>query len=227
MATSPTHSRRSAPSRTCTAISAVVVAVGLCVAVAAAADQHEAQAQQPGHTGSATQAQTPAQPQRGPSGLGRPPTQAELRTWDLSISPDGTELPPGSGNATTGALVFTQRGCAACHGPTGKEGPGPVLVGGEATLSTNYFPIRYWPYAPPIWDFINRAMPYDKPGVLTPDEVYALMAYLLYKNDIIKESDVMDARSLAKVQMPHRAAYKGPSPATWTPSTPRGFKILP
>jgi cytochrome c len=187
--------------------------------VIAAADQQGGQAQQQGQT------QKPEQ--RGPSGLGRPPTQAEVRAWDLSISPDGTELPPGSGNATTGAVVFTQRGCAACHGPTGKEGPGPVLVGGEATLRTNYFPIKYWPYAPPIWDFINRAMPYDKPGVLTPDEVYSLLAYLLYKNDIIKEGDVMDARTLAKVQMPHRADYKGPSPSTWTPGTPRGFKILP
>ena len=220
MATSPTHSRRSPPFLMCTAISAGILAVALSFAVVAAADQQDGQQQQ-GHT------QKPAQPQRGPSGLGRPPTQAELRTWDLSISPDGTELPPGSGNATTGALVFTQRGCAACHGPTGREGPGPVLVGGEATLSINYFPIRYWPYAPSIWDFINRAMPYDKPGVLTADEVYSLLAYLLFKNDIIKEGDVMDARTVAKVQMPHRADYKGPSPATWTPSTPRGFKILP
>ena len=217
MAMLRTHSRRSASSLTYTGISAGAVALAFSVAVIAAAGQEGGQAQ----------TQKPAQPARGPSALGRPPTQAELRAWDLSISPDGTELPPGSGNATTGALVFTQRGCAGCHGPTGKEGPAPVLVGGEATLSTNYFPIRYWPYAPPIWDFINRAMPYDKPGVLTADEVYSLLAYLLYKNDIIKEGDVMDATTVARVQMPHRADYKGPSPATWTPSTPRGFKIVP
>jgi cytochrome c len=199
--------------------SAVALAVVLSFVVVAVAAEQAGQAQQ--------QAQTQKPPTRGPSGLGRPPTQAELRAWDLSISPDGTELPPGSGNPTTGALVFTQRGCAACHGPTGKEGPGPVLVGGEATLSTNYFPLKYWPYAPPLWDFINRAMPYDKPGVLTPDEVYSLLAYLLYKNDIIKENEVMDAKTLAKVQMPQRAAYKGPSPANWTPDSPRGFKIVP
>jgi cytochrome c len=162
-----------------------------------------------------------------PSGLGRAPTQAELRAWDLSIGPDGAELPPGSGTAAQGAVVFTQRGCAACHGPTGVEGPGPELIGGKVTLSTNYFPIRYWPFAPTIWDYIKRAMPYDKPGQLTNDEVYALMAFLLYKNDISKESDVMDARTLAKIQMPHRADYKGPSPANWTPDTPRGFKIQP
>ena len=219
MATSPTGSRRSASSPTCTAISAIVVALSFAV-VAVAGQQGE-------HAPQQGQAQKPAQAPRGPSGLGRPPTQAELRAWDISISPDGTELPPGSGNATAGALVFTQRGCAGCHGPTGREGPGPVLVGGEASLTINYFPIRYWPYAPSIWDFVNRAMPYDKPGVLTPDEVYALVAYLLYNNDIIKEGEIIDAASLPKVQMPRRAAYKGPSPPTWTPSTPRGFKIVP
>jgi cytochrome c len=202
-------------------ISAVALAVALSFALVSAAGE-----QQTGQTQGQAQAQAKP-PTRGPSGLGRPPTQAELRAWDLSISPDGTELPPGSGNVATGAQVFTQRGCAACHGPTGIEGPGPVLVGGEATLSTNYFPIKYWPYAPPIWDFINRAMPYDKPGVLRPDEVYALMAFLLYKNDIIKENEVMDAKTLAKVQMPARANYKGVNPPNWTPSSPRGFKIVP
>ena len=64
-------------------------------------------------------------------------------------------------------------------------------------------------------------MPYDRPWHLTADEVYALVAFLLYRNGIIQEGDVMDAKSLPKVQMPHRADYKGPSP--WTPDTPRGF----
>jgi len=160
-----------------------------------------------------------------PSGLGRPPTQAELRVWDISIGPNGAELPPGRGDAVQGALVFTQRGCAGCHGPTGIEGPAPVLIGGKPTLSTNYFPIAYWPFAPPIWDYINRAMPYDRPGHLTANEVYALVAFLLHRNGIIGEGEVMDAQSLPKVQMPHRAAYKGPSP--WSPDTPRDFRILP
>lgn len=88
-------------------------------------------------------------------------------------------------------------------------------------MSTNYFPIAYWPFAPPIWDYIHRAMPYDRPGHLTADEVYALVAFLLYRNGIIQEGDVMDAKSLPTVQMPHRAEYKGPAP--WTPATPRGF----
>lgn len=213
MARSPMVSRRWAPWQTCMATRALAIAV-----VAAAAWTIAASAQQPAGGTSAT---------RGPSGLGRPPTPSELRAWDLSVGPEGLELPPGKGTAAQGALVFTQRGCAACHGPTGVEGPGPALVGGSAGLATNYFPIRYWPFAPSIWDYIMRAMPYDKPGYLTVDEVYALTAFLLAKNDIIEENDVMDPRTLPKVQMPHRADYKGPSPATWTPDTPRGFKVLP
>src|SRR5437868_6579560 len=98
-------------------------------------------AQQPG--------ETPAQ-QRSPSGLGRPPSRAELQAWDISIGPEGAELPQGSGTVTQGTLVFTQRGCSDCHGPTGKEGPAPVLIGGKMTPSTTYFPVQYWPFAPSI-----------------------------------------------------------------------------
>jgi cytochrome c len=76
-----------------------------------------------------------------------------------------------------------------------------------------------------IWDFVNRAMPYDRPGRLTADEVYALTAFLLFRNGIIQEEDVMDAKSLPTVQMPHRSKYKAPRPP-WTPGTPRGFQNL-
>ena len=162
-----------------------------------------------------------AQQPPSPSRVGRPPTQAELRAWDIAIGPDGAELPPGSGTAAQGALYFTQRGCSDCHGPTGKEGPAMVLVGGEVTTAINTFPIVHWPFAPAIFDYIRRAMPYNRPGRLTSDEVYSLVAFLLYRNAVIQEDDVMDAKSLPKVQMPHRSAYK--TPPTWTPATVRGF----
>jgi cytochrome c len=175
--------------------------------------------------GTAVLAQQQQPPQSTPSGLGRPVTRAELQAWDISVGPDGAELPPGSGNVSQGTLVFTQRGCSDCHGPTGKEGPAPVLVGGKVTTATNTYPIVFWPFAPTIWDYIHRAMPYNRPGRLTADETYALMAFLLFRNGIIQEDDVMDAKSLPRVQMPHRAEYKVPEP--WTPGTPRAFKILP
>ena len=69
-----------------------------------------------------------------------------------------------------------------------------------------------------IWDFIHRAMPYDRPGRLTADEAYALTAFLLFRNGIIQEDDVMDAKSLPKVQMPHRNKYKPPV-EPWKPGT--------
>ena len=51
-----------------------------------------------------------------------------------------------------------------------------------------------------------------------------MTAFLLFRNGIIQE-DVMDAKSLPKVQMPHRGDYK--MPPTWTPATSRGFKFVP
>jgi cytochrome c len=143
----------------------------------------------------------------------------EIRNLDIAIGPEGTELPPGRGTATQGAAVYNMRGCASCHGPSLKEGPAPELVEREITQTTNHYPIRYWTYAVNIWDYINRAMPYDRPGLLTVDEVYALTAYLLYRNEIIKQNEVMDNTTLPKVVMPHRDMYV-PHPSGWKPGTP-------
>ena len=158
-----------------------------------------------------------------PSGLGRPLTAAERS--DVIVGPDGADLPEGSGDAAEGALVFARRGCANCHGPTGEEGPSIALVGGAVTTRTNYWPILHWPFAPSIWDYIRRVMPYDRPGILTDDETYAVTAFLLQRNDIISAEDVMDAQTLPRVRMPRRDDYAAPGP--WTPETRRGFRIEP
>jgi S-disulfanyl-L-cysteine oxidoreductase SoxD len=142
------------------------------------------------------QAQTPTYPN-----IGRAPTQKEVRDWDIIISPDGKELPPGSGTAKEGTWVFVARGCSQCHGPNGAEGPAPRLVADEKTREGG---MREQPYATIVWDFINRGMPMRQEGLLTPNEVYAVTAFLLYRNGIIREDEVMDAKSLPKVQMPHR-----------------------
>ena len=151
-------------------------------------------------------------------GLGRTPSPMEVRNLDIAISPEGKELPPGSGTAAQGAAVYAMRGCASCHGPSLKEGPAPGLVEREITPMTNHYPISYWTYATNIWDYINRAMPYDRPGLLTADEVYALTAFLLYRNEIIQEKDVMDSKTLPKIIMPHRDLYV-PHPPGWRPGT--------
>ncbi len=164
-----------------------------------------------------------AQESQPPFGLGRPPTAAELR--DSLVGPDGEDLPDGSGTAADGKEVFAARGCRTCHGSTGIEGPSVALVGGQVSTFSNYWPISHWPFAPSIWDYIHRVMPYDRPGILTVDETYAVTAFLLYRNGIIGEDDVIDAGTLPKVQMPHRDDYKMPAP--WTPDTRRGFEIVP
>ena len=133
-------------------------------------------------------------------GLGRVPTAEEIKAWDLTIPPDGQGLPPGSGTATLGKTVFVER-CASCHGNTGEDPKYFRLVGGRGTLATDN-PVKtigsYWPYATTLWSYIRRTQPFDEPGSLTPDQVYAVTAYLLFLNGIMGENDVLDAVSLPK-----------------------------
>jgi hypothetical protein len=142
--------------------------------------------------------------------VGRSPTKEEIQVWDISIGPEGRELPPGSGTAKQGAEIFAKK-CAACHGATAEGSPlAPRLLGGRGTINTPQ-PVRtigsYWPFATTVWDYINRAMPQGQGGSLSANEVYALTAFVLFRNDIVKEGDVMDAKSLPKVQMPNRNGF--------------------
>jgi len=142
-------------------------------------------------------------------GVGRPAAPEEIRNLGGAIAPDGGGLPEGSGTVAAGRDVFAAQ-CARCHGPRAQGDVGPVLVGGQGTLATAR-PLKtvgsFWPYATTLWDYINRAMPFDKPGLLKPSEVYAVAAYILNLNGIIGENDVMDARSLPKVKMPNRDGF--------------------
>jgi cytochrome c len=155
-------------------------------------------------------AQTPWYPN-----VGRAPTGDEIRAMDIAVGPSGKELPPGSGVAKDGAAIYAKK-CAACH-MSDLQGSksGPALVGGKGTLNTAN-PIRtvgsFWAFATTLYDFINRAMPKAAEGSLTPDEVYSLTAYILFKNDIVKETDVIDAKSLPRVRMPNRDGFL---PAPW------------
>src|ERR1700722_3301456 len=150
-------------------------------------------------------------------GLGKNPTAAGIRARDISVSPDGAGLPPGSGTAKEGAQIFAQK-CAACHGATGSGGPAPNLIKEKGTptpgmpclvpcITEDNVMSLHSPYATTMWDFINRAMPYLQERTLKPDEVYSLVAFLLYKNGVIHEEDVMDAKSLPLVKMPNREGY--------------------
>ena len=148
-------------------------------------------------------------------GIGRPAMTQELARYAaFSVRPDGRGLPAGRGTAVEGKGVYTKT-CAKCHGPTGKEGaktgnrPTPPLVDTRPFKVglTNATVGSYWPYSTTIWDYIHRAMPFDHPGTLSNDEIYAVTAYLLYANGLIGERDVVDAYSLPKVRMPNRDAF--------------------
>jgi mono/diheme cytochrome c family protein len=142
-------------------------------------------------------------------GVGRPPTAEELKAIDIEVTPDGKGLRPGRGTAAAGKDVYHRR-CETCHGPNGNEGPQEVLVGGKGSL-TAARPLKtvgsYWPYATTLWDYINRAMPFDHPGTLTTDEIYSATAYLLFMNGIVAEQDVLDQQTLPQIQMPNRDGF--------------------
>lgn len=123
--------------------------------------------------------------------------------------PDGQGLPPGRGTAREADALYQQQ-CAACHGETGRGGPGGELVGRE-TLAGTQRPDKtvgsYWPHATTVFDYLRRAMPVDRPGSLSDDQAYALTAWLLAANGIIDRDAVIDARTLPQVRMPNRGGF--------------------
>jgi cytochrome c len=148
--------------------------------------------------------------------LGHAVDSGALRKMDIDVDPSGASLPPGSGNAAKGLLVYASK-CAMCHGAKG-EGlaavPGhpasPKLVGRDPRVG---FPFgrdpklvktvgNYWPYSTTIYDYVHRAMPLTAPGTLTPDETYAVVAWLLAENEIIPRDAEMNAKTLPAVKMP-------------------------
>jgi len=144
-------------------------------------------------------------------GLGRPALPEEIHAWDTDVRPDGLGLPPGKGTAKEGDALFQER-CSTCHGEFG-EGVGryPVLSGGLGTLKADR-PDKtigsYWPDATTVYDYIRRAMPFGNARSLTADEAYALTAYLLNMNDVIKDPDFeLNQNTLAKVKMPNAAGF--------------------
>lgn len=154
--------------------------------------------------------------------VGTPLSQDEIKGFDFIVGPEGKELPPGRGTAKEGADIFAKK-CAVCHGQNGQGGAVQRLVVGSPGnphrgpfKDTEKSATSYYPYPTIAWDYINRAMPANKPGSLTHDEVYALVAFLYYRNGIIQESDVLDSQSLPKVEMPNRNGFV-PAKPVWPP----------
>lgn len=169
-----------------------------------------------GDTPDATLAYASAEPGAERFGLGRPATAGEVARLDVDVMPDGTGLPPGRGTVPQGAEVYRSR-CAACHGLAGEGASADRLV---ADGPKHAFPCgddpdafakrtigNYWPHATTLFDYVRRSMPFDRPGSLSDDEVYAVIAWLLWMNEVIGEDVVLDAATLPRVEMPARDRF--------------------
>lgn len=146
--------------------------------------------------------------------IGEPATPSEISAWDIDVRPDGKGLPVGQGNAVDGKLLYLEK-CQQCHGADGVGGPFGSLVG---RLPGDKFPFgrdasvkktigNYWPYATTLFDYIGRAMPFDRPGSLETDQIYSLVAYLLVENQIIELDTQLDQQNLTQVVMPSRDRF--------------------
>jgi mono/diheme cytochrome c family protein len=157
-------------------------------------------------------------------GYGSRATPAQIAGWDIDARGlDGAGLPPGNGTVAKGAQVYAEQ-CAVCHGTFGEgEGRFPKLVGGAGTLRDERPELTvgsYWPFAPTLWDYINRAMPMPAPHTLSADDVYALTAYILNLNNIVPHEFIADRDSLPKVKMPNRDNFLWTDPRPDTMATP-------
>jgi len=144
-------------------------------------------------------------------GIGREATPEEIAGWDIDIRPDGRGLPAGRGTAKQGEPLYVER-CATCHGEFGESaGRWPILMGGAGTLAS-HDPVKsigsYWPYASTLIDYIRRSMPFGNAQSLTNDELYAITAYVLYLNDIIKDENFeLNEKTFTSVKLPNEKNF--------------------
>ncbi len=141
--------------------------------------------------------------------LGTPVTEEQLAKFDLIAEIDGSGFPSGSGTASQGKAIYDTQ-CAACHGLEGEGTSGiTVLVGGN--MKSEGPPLRtvgsYWPYATTVFDFVRRAMPATAPKSLSNEEVYQVVAYVLYMNGIVGENEVLNAETLPAIKMPNADGF--------------------
>ncbi len=152
-------------------------------------------------------------------GIGRTATPAEIAAWDIDVRPDFKGLPAGSGSVEKGQKIWDDK-CASCHGTFGESNEVfTPLVGGTTAADIARGRVRtlvtgdvarttFMKLASlsTLWDYINRAMPWTAPKSLAPDEVYAVVAYLLNLADIVPADFVLSDRNIAEAQkmLPNR-----------------------
>ncbi|MBR1128265.1 cytochrome c [Bradyrhizobium iriomotense] len=143
--------------------------------------------------------------------IGRAPTADEIRGWDIDVRPDGQGLPEGKGSVAQGEKLFMDN-CSTCHGEFGEgNGRWPVLAGGKGSLTSDN-PVKtvgsYWPYASTVFDYVRHAMPYGNAESFSVDEYYALVAYVLYLNDVVTDQNFeLNNKNLATIKMPNEQGF--------------------
>jgi cytochrome c len=153
-------------------------------------------------------------------GIGRNATPAEVIAWDIDVRPDFKWLPKGSGSVEQGQVIWESK-CASCHGVFGESNEiftpiaggttlDDVKTGKVASLADRKQPQRTTlmkvPTVSTLWDYIYRAMPWNAPRSLTPDDTYALVAFILSLGEIVPDDFVLSNSNIAEVQkkMPNR-----------------------
>ena len=142
-------------------------------------------------------------------GLGRAATEQDVKTVDISIAPDGANLPPGEGTVSDGAQIY-ERTCRECHGPEGKGSEETGFIGTPQDLrlaKPSKTVGSYWPYATTLYDYIRRAMPFKTPGSLSDGQVYAVTAYILSLNGLVPADGSLNAEKLKQIEMPNRNGF--------------------
>lgn len=152
----------------------------------------------------------PAPPNETVFGLGREALPEEVAAWDVDVLPDGRGLPEGSGDVFTGEEVFAEK-CASCHGDFAEGVDNwPVLAGGFDTLADKD-PVKtvgsYWPYLSTVWDYVHRSMPFGEAQTLSADETYAIVAYILYSNDLVDDDFELSHENFAEFEMYNMAGF--------------------
>ena len=148
---------------------------------------------------------------RPPVSFGTPIDEAEVAAWNIDVqTPTGEGLPAGSGSVADGEKIFAAQ-CVACHGEKAEGGSQyGSMVGGIGSFTTEkrkLTPASMYPYAPILFDYTRRAMPMNAPQSLSDDEVYALTAYIYHLNGLLPADAVLDAKSLAAMEMPNRDGF--------------------
>jgi cytochrome c len=143
-------------------------------------------------------------------GIGRLALPEEIAAWDVAVMPDGRGLPEGRGNVLDGEDAWIDH-CAVCHGDFA-EGAGawPPIVGGRGTLTAER-PLKtiesYWPYLSTAWDYINRSMPFGAAQTLETDEVYAIVAYILYSAGLVDDDFELSHENFTEVRLPNEGGF--------------------